>query len=85
MMDNLAAGLSRIGELTAVCEVTGSELPPYVPLALAAWRGRETEVSDLSGATIRGAQAQGESLVPSAGEWALTVLYNGAGRYQKRR
>jgi DNA-binding CsgD family transcriptional regulator len=82
-MGELPAGFSRMGELTAVCEVTGSDLPPYAPLALAAWRGGETEVSELSGATIKEAQARGETLTLSAAEWAVTVFYNGVGRYEE--
>jgi hypothetical protein len=40
-MGELAAGSSLMAELYAVCEATGSHLPPYSPLALAAWRGRK--------------------------------------------
>jgi DNA-binding CsgD family transcriptional regulator len=82
-MGELATGFSLMEELRTVCDVIGSELPPYAPLALAAWRGRETEVSELSEATTKEAQARGETLALSAAQWAAALLYNGLGRYEQ--
>jgi DNA-binding CsgD family transcriptional regulator/tetratricopeptide (TPR) repeat protein len=79
----LAAGSARMEELRAVCDVIGSELPPYSPLALAAWRGREAEVNQLLAATTNEAAARGETLAFSAARWAAAVLYNAHGRYDE--
>ena len=81
-MGDLSGGASRLEELKAVCEVIASELPPYSPLALAAWTGHEAEVSELVATTTTEALARGETLALSAAEWAAAVLYNGLGRYE---
>ena len=81
-MGELAAGTSLMAELRAVCEATGSHLPPYSPLALAAWRGRETEVSRLVERTMQEVLERGETLGLTAAHWTLAVLYNGLARYQ---
>jgi len=64
-----AAAASLIEEARAINEVTGSQLPPYASVGLAAFRGREVEE--------RGERA-GLSLL----QWANAVLYNGLGRYE---
>jgi len=79
----LAAGSSRMEELRVVCDVIGSELPPYSPLALAAWRGREAEVAELTAVATKAAAARGETLVLSAAQWAAAVLHNAQGRYEE--
>jgi DNA-binding CsgD family transcriptional regulator len=63
--------------------VTGSHLPPYSPLALVAWRGREAEVSRFTERTAREALERGETLGLPAAHWAMAVLYNSLGRYEK--
>jgi DNA-binding CsgD family transcriptional regulator len=82
-MADLAGGLARLEELKTVCEVIGSELPPYSPLALAAWRGDEADVSEIIAATTAEALARGETLALSAAQWAAAVLYNGLTRYER--
>jgi DNA-binding CsgD family transcriptional regulator len=82
-MGDLAGGLLRMGELKTVCEVIASELPPYSPMALAAWRGLEAEGSELITATTEQALTRGETLALSAADWAAAVLYNGLGRYEQ--
>jgi DNA-binding CsgD family transcriptional regulator len=79
----LAVGSSLMAELRAVCEVTGSHLPPYAPLALVAWRGREAEVSRLAERTTKEVLERGETLGLSAAHWAIAVLGNGLGRYEE--
>jgi hypothetical protein len=56
---DLAAGFALMEELRAVCEVIGSHLPPYSPLALAAWKGPEPEVSQLIEDTVSEARLRG--------------------------
>jgi DNA-binding CsgD family transcriptional regulator len=65
---DLAAAAALIDEAGVITEVTGSQLPPYGPLMLAAIRGRD--VTSL-----------GEGVGPSYLQWAIALLYNGLGRY----
>jgi len=78
----LAAGTSLIEEMHAVSEATGSHVPPYGPLALAAWRGREAEASKLIEAIVKDVVSRGEGLGVTVTHWARAVLYNGLGRYE---
>ena len=79
----LALAASLVEEVTAVTEATGSRVPPYGALALAAWQGREAEASE----RIRSARAElgsrGEGMGLTLVEHATAVLYNGLGRYQE--
>jgi DNA-binding CsgD family transcriptional regulator/tetratricopeptide (TPR) repeat protein len=78
----LAAAASLIEEMHAATEATGSHIPPYGPLVLAAWRGREAEASQLIEAIVEEAVPRGEGLGVTVTEWARAVLYNGLGRYE---
>jgi DNA-binding CsgD family transcriptional regulator len=82
-MGDLTAGSALMTELVAVCEATGSFVLPYSPLALAAWRGREAEVSEIVETTTREVLERGEGLGLSAAQWAIAMLYNGLGRYEE--
>ena len=82
-MGELTAGSSQLAELRAVCAATGSHLPPYSPLALVAWSGREAGVSVLVERTAKEALERGETLGLAAAHWATAVLYNGLGRYEE--
>src|ERR687895_587349 len=61
---------------------TGSHIPPYGALILAAWRGREAEATRLIEATMTEVLARGEAYALATSEWARALLYNGLGRYQ---
>ncbi|HWX95346.1 MAG TPA: AAA family ATPase [Solirubrobacteraceae bacterium] len=78
----LSAASTLIEELHAATDATGSELPPYGALLLAAWQGREPDTSELIDATIRDVVPRGEALGLAAAHWASAVLYNGLGRYE---
>jgi ATP/maltotriose-dependent transcriptional regulator MalT len=78
----LAEGSSLLAELRAVCEATGSHVPPYSPVALVAWRGREAEVSSLAERTTEEVLRRGETLGLSAAHWAIAVLNNSLGRHE---
>jgi DNA-binding CsgD family transcriptional regulator len=82
-MGEPAAGATLCAELRAVCDATRSHLPPYGPLALAAWQGREADVTWLAESAINDARERGEGQALSAAQWALAVLYNGLGRYEE--
>src|ERR687896_362420 len=78
----LAAAAALVEEARAISEATGSHIPAYGALILAAWRGREEEATRLIEATMTEALVRGEAYAVSTAEWARAVLYNGLGRYQ---
>jgi DNA-binding CsgD family transcriptional regulator len=74
-----AAALAE--EIEAVNAVVGSQLGPYAALALAAWRGRESEVAELIAVTMEGVVERGEGIALQAIHWAEAFLHNCAERY----
>jgi DNA-binding CsgD family transcriptional regulator len=76
----VAASLAQ--EVAAVNEATGSSFAPYAALALAAFRGREVEASQMIEAAtkevVRRGDGQGLTLI----YWATAVLRNGLGQYR---
>jgi len=74
---------SLLAELRAVCEIIGSQVPPYAPLALLAWKGPEADAVALIEETERDAVARGETMAVSAARWASAVLHNGLGNYER--
>jgi tetratricopeptide (TPR) repeat protein len=78
----LAAAASLNDEVEAVTDATGSHLAPYGALALAAWRGREAEASELIQTSVKEVVARGEGQVLALIDWTSAVLYNGLGRYE---
>jgi DNA-binding CsgD family transcriptional regulator len=79
----LDAAASLVGELDAVIDATGMTLAPYAAVVLAAWRGREQEVSDLIETTLDDAVGRGETLGLLLAQWARAVLANGLRRYDE--
>jgi DNA-binding CsgD family transcriptional regulator len=79
---DFAAAASLIEEARAITEATGSHLPPYAPVALAAFRGQEPRTSELIESGTRELLARGEGVGLTFVQWAAAVLYNGLGRYQ---
>jgi DNA-binding CsgD family transcriptional regulator/tetratricopeptide (TPR) repeat protein len=79
---DFAAADSLCDEAESIADATGAVLPPYVPLAIAAFRGREGEASELAETTMRDAMRRGEGLGLNFVHWAMAVLYNGLGRYR---
>jgi tetratricopeptide (TPR) repeat protein len=78
----LAAASSLVEELETVSGATGSHFPPYGALALAAFRGREAEVVQLTGANVEEIVRRGEGMGVAVTQWASALLYNGLGRYE---
>jgi DNA-binding CsgD family transcriptional regulator len=78
---NFGAAASLVEEAGAITEATGIRLAPYAPLALAAFRGREREASELIETTTRDLIRRGEGAGLTFVQWANTVLYNGLGRF----
>jgi len=79
---DFAAAAALIEEASAITEATGSQLPPYAALGLAAFRGRERQAFELietsTKDTVRRGQGRGLTFVL----WGIAVLDNGLGRYQ---
>ena len=78
----LATAAALTEEVDAFSEATGSQVPPYGALILAAWRGRETEATELIETISKEVLSRGEAYALSATEWARAMLYNGLGRYE---
>ena len=79
----LAAAGSLVEEVQAAIDATGSNLPPFGALGLAALRGREDEAAGLAGTTTEGAEQRGEGVGIGVAAWATAVLDNGLGRYDR--
>jgi DNA-binding CsgD family transcriptional regulator len=79
---DFAVAAALIAEAETLSEATGSQLPPYSALALAAWQGREAEVRGLIEANVKGVVRRGEGMGLANMQWATAALYNGLGRYE---
>jgi DNA-binding CsgD family transcriptional regulator/tetratricopeptide (TPR) repeat protein len=78
------AAASLIEEARAINEATGSELPPYAALGLAAFRGRELPTFELIETSSKEDLGRpGEAVGPSLLHWATAVFYNSLGRYEE--
>jgi DNA-binding CsgD family transcriptional regulator len=77
-----AAAASLIEEALAVSEATGSQLPPYASLGLAALRGRERQTSQLIETSAKDLARRGVGVGPAVLQWATALLDNGLGRYE---
>lgn len=80
---DLTAALSLSDETRAVNEAIGSNLAPYGPLGLAAFRGEEAETLALVEATVDDVTRRGEGVGITFARWANAVLYNGLGHYDR--
>src|SRR5260370_14316674 len=78
---DLAAAASAMEVAQAITEATGSQLPPYASLGLAALRGRERQALELIDTITRDLVRRGDGVAPTLLQWAKAVLYNGLGRY----
>jgi DNA-binding CsgD family transcriptional regulator/tetratricopeptide (TPR) repeat protein len=79
---DFVAAACLIDEAGTVTEATGSELPPYAPLGLAAFRGRELEAAELIETSTKDVVRRGEGVGLILVEWATSVLDNGLGHYE---
>jgi DNA-binding CsgD family transcriptional regulator len=79
----LTAAESVIQEGEAVMTAIGCDHAPYSPLGLAAFRGREAEVSALARQAVEGAAERGEGWAITGAAWASAVVNNGLGHYRK--
>ena len=79
---DFAAAASLIDEARAITDATGSGLPPYSSLILAAFRCREPELFELIEASNDEAVRRGGGMGPTLLDWATAVFYNSVGRYR---
>ena len=79
----LTAAESVIEEAQAAATAIGSDHAPYSPLGLAAFRGREAEVSVLARAAVEEAAGRGEGWAITGAAWASALVNNGLCRYRK--
>jgi DNA-binding CsgD family transcriptional regulator len=73
---------SLVAQVEYITKATGSSIAPYWAVALAAWRGRQAETSELIEAAATDVERRGEGGWLSAAQWATAVLCNGLGRYE---
>ena len=81
----LDEGAALMQEVRAVTDVTGTQLAAYGAVALAAWRGREDEASELIEANIEDVTSRGEGMGLIISYHARALLCNGLGRYAEAR
>jgi DNA-binding CsgD family transcriptional regulator/tetratricopeptide (TPR) repeat protein len=79
---DFAAAASLMEEAGPITEATGSGLPLYTSLALAAYSGQERELSDQIKASTKETVPRRQRVGPILLDWATAVLNNGLGRYQ---
>jgi DNA-binding CsgD family transcriptional regulator len=79
----LAAAAPLVEEVAAISEATANPLPPYGDLALAAWRGRESQAIEFMRDAYAQLEPRGEGMGLTIVEHATAVLYNGLGRYHE--
>jgi DNA-binding CsgD family transcriptional regulator len=74
---------SLLTELTAVSEAIGNPLVPLPSLLFVAWRGRESEVTEVIEVVTRQVVDRGEGNGLTICGWAKALLCNSLGRYQE--
>jgi DNA-binding CsgD family transcriptional regulator len=79
----LAPAIALAAEADAVVEATGSHVALRGAIALANWRGQESEAQALVEARRQAAVQHGEGLWLVATDWGNAVRYNGLGRYDE--
>jgi DNA-binding CsgD family transcriptional regulator len=78
-----ATASQLISEADAVTEATGTHVLPYGALYLAAYQGREADVSNLVEVTVQEATARGQGNAVGFASLAQAVVANGRGRYRE--
>jgi DNA-binding CsgD family transcriptional regulator len=78
-----AEAASVIEDARTISGATGVELPPYAPLALAAFRGLEVECTEMIATSTPDLLRRGEGAGLTFIQWVTAVLYNGLGRYEQ--
>jgi DNA-binding CsgD family transcriptional regulator len=77
----LTAAETLVNQVDAVTEAIGSGLGKNAALAVAAFRGDQTAVAELTEASSKDALERGEGIGVTVAEWTNAVLNNALGRY----
>jgi DNA-binding CsgD family transcriptional regulator len=78
----IAAAASLVEEASVLAEATdGRIIPPYGELTVAAFRGREDELTTAVATRTEGFRRDGEGMGLTLSLWATAVLCNGLARY----
>ena len=80
---DLDAAEASCDEIDAIKSVTGSPLPPFGRMFLAAYRGQAEEATRLAAQVRVDGEARGEGYAVSAANFAEAILFNGLGRYEE--
>jgi DNA-binding CsgD family transcriptional regulator len=80
---DLGAASALVAEQDTMQEAIGGDPSPGSRMALAAFCGREAEVTQLDEATTPGAIARGDGQWVALLHWSTAVLCNGLGRYDE--
>ena len=75
------AATSLIAETDTIAEATGSRIPPFPAMLLAALRGRQAELLPLAAAVKAAAEAAGQGAAVTNVHWSIAILENGFGHY----
>jgi len=78
----LADAASLVDEVDALMDGPGSHFATYAGIAVAAWRGRESELAELTEAIAGDRTSRYAATGPSFTHRAKAVLDNGLGRYE---
>jgi DNA-binding CsgD family transcriptional regulator len=79
----LQVAASLVGQSDALAEATHSRIVPlYGALALAAFRGREDEVTRLVRTNTPDFMIRGEGMGLTVSQWVTAMVYNGLARYE---
>lgn len=81
----LSDAAALVDEVDAIAAATGDSEPPVGALAVAAWQGREAEVSRLLEQVTPVVTMRSQGAVLTAVHMFKAVLYNGLGRYREAR
>ena len=81
----LATATLMLDEDRLIAEATRNPPVGYTAMMLAAWRGRESEASELIEATAAEATARGQGRLVTFADYASAVLFNGLGRHDAGR
>jgi hypothetical protein len=77
----LTAADQLISELRVLTDAMQVPTPPYGPLFVSGWRGREPAAADVRNAAVREVTERGEGAGLAFADYAHAVLCNGLGRY----
>jgi DNA-binding CsgD family transcriptional regulator len=78
----LAQAASLVEEWHEITKAMGIERSPVPAVVVAAWQGRETEISRLITATTQEGVSRGEGLWLTVILWGSALLYNSLSRYE---